>query len=140
MEEAHDTTTTKFPGEARGVFGCVLRRGADGELEGAPCAPYCYSGKQVLSPEPFQKKMDAELRRVEGMSWPWTATIAEGGQWLGYKGRWPEKWEEELRAAVEKGRFVCVTKLMDHVINESERAYKGAVTECKFSIFHHCLL
>ena len=50
LEEAHDTTTTKFPGEARGVFGCVLRRGADGELEGAPCAPHCYSGKQVLSP------------------------------------------------------------------------------------------
>ena len=56
----------------------MLRRGADGELEGAPCAPHCYSGKQVLSPEAFQKKMDAELRRVEGMSWPWTAKKAEG--------------------------------------------------------------
>jgi len=140
LEEAHDTTTTKFPGEARGVFGCVLRRGADGELEGSPCAPYCYSGKLVLSPEAFQKKMDAELRRVEGMSWPWTAKKTKGGQWLGYKGRWPDTWEVELRAAVKKGGFVCVTELMDHVIDESERVYKGTVAEGKFSIFHDCLL
>ena len=71
----------------------MLRRGADGELEGAPCAPYWHSGKQVLLPEALQKKMDAELRRVEGISWPWMAKKAEGGLWLGYKGRWPDTWE-----------------------------------------------
>jgi hypothetical protein len=46
----------------------------------------------------------------------------------------------ELRAAVKKGGFVCETELVDHVIDESERVYKGTVAEGKFSIFHDCLL
>ena len=74
------------------------------------------------------------------MSWPWTAKKAEGGLWLGYKGRWPDTWEVELRAAVKTDGFVCVTELMDHVIDESERVYKGTVAEGKFFIFHDCLL
>jgi hypothetical protein len=76
---------------------------------------------------------------VENLNHPWTATKAKGGKWLGYKSRWPDTWETELRAVVEKSGFVCVTKLMDHVIDESERIYKGTVAEGKFFIFHDCL-
>ena len=65
--------------------------------------------------------MVAKDRRVEDMSWPWTATKAEGGQWLGYKSRWQETWEEELRAAVEKGGSICVAKPMEHVTNQWRR-------------------
>jgi hypothetical protein len=45
-----------------------------------------------------------------------------------------------MRAAVEKSGFVCVTRLMNHVIDESERVYEGTVAEGKFLIFHGCLL
>ena len=41
---------------------------------------------------------------------------------------------------MKKNGFVCVTELMDHVIDESERVYKGTMAEGKFFIFHDCLL
>ena len=41
---------------------------------------------------------------------------------------------------MENGGFVCVTKLMDHVTNESERAHKGVVAEGNVFIFHDCFV
>jgi hypothetical protein len=59
---------------------------------------------------------------------PWN----QGG---GYRRRFGEKWEEELRKVVNK-KWCCITELMDHVIEESKNIYQNTEYEDTFLIFH----
>jgi len=136
LEDASETTTTKYPGEARGCFGGGVRMLANGELEGFTLEACNYSGLQVIAPDLWETKRVAEERSKIGKASPWTASKKNGGQWLGYRGRFPDTWSEELDKAVTKAGFVCVTKLMKHVIDTSEAAFKGTVAEGCFFIFH----
>ena len=140
LEEEHPVTTTKFPGEARGAFGCCVVKDDGGHLKGVTMEPFDYTGKQVLSPAAFQEKLDAEFQSKEGKSWGrhrWsTKEASKKKKGLGYKGRYPTTWKEELKAAVVKQGFCDVRDIMDHVIDQSEQAYKGTEAEGHFMIFH----
>jgi len=54
---------------------------------------------------------------------------------LGYPKRYGDLWEEELEKHLRK-RLAPVTDLMDHVIDESAKAYEGTIHEHDFFIFH----
>lgn len=57
-------TTTKFPGEARGLFGVAMVRNSAGQYVGKKAAPFNYTGCRVVSFLDFEKAKLAELKRV----------------------------------------------------------------------------
>mmetsp|Transcript_12251 Transcript_12251/g.28761 ORF Transcript_12251/g.28761 Transcript_12251/m.28761 type:complete len:113 (+) Transcript_12251:454-792(+) len=104
--------------------------------------PKNYSGMQVAAPKRWAQLEAAELvRPTKGgkdgkpLGWPWTAKKAEGGQFLGCEGRWPDpvKRMRELKREVNKNGWVNVIDLIDHVIDESERGCTRARTIAKLS-------
>jgi hypothetical protein len=81
----------------------VLRKRADGTLKGETMPAFNYSGKQILSPELFEKKRVAEEKDKEEKANPWRKNKTDGGHKLGYWGRYPETLSGELDKAVNKG-------------------------------------
>lgn len=67
---------------------------------------------------------------------PWKALNKDGGQQLGYWGRYPETWEGELIKALNKSLFVNVIELMEHVLDKSEAFFEGAEAESNFLVFY----
>ena len=56
----------------------------------------------------------------------------------GYKERWPDKWEQQLAKTMAKN-WCDATELMDHVISESKKMFKGTKHENDFLIYHDAL-
>jgi hypothetical protein len=132
-------TAVKFPGEARGCFGCAMVQRADGTMEGVKAEPYNYTGMWVVGVAEWEKLKEAEVGRVLKLG------AKDGSVWkrpgYGYRGRYGDDWEEEVEKVLSKGKHhkVCITKLMDHVIAESTRMYAGSKHADDFVIFHDAL-
>jgi hypothetical protein len=129
-------TTIKFPGEARGLFGCALVEQADGSHQGVKAVPYCYTNKFVIGIKKWNEKKKTEELRVLPKKGPWTNDPT-----YGYRQRYGNNWEQELEAVLgRKGEHgtpkVCITSLIDHVISESTRMYAGTPHADSFIIFH----
>ncbi|KAJ1421305.1 hypothetical protein B484DRAFT_465573 [Ochromonadaceae sp. CCMP2298] len=132
-------TTIKFPGEARGLFGCALVEQADGSHLGVKAVPYCYTNKFVIGIKKWNEKKKAEELRVLPKKGAWTNDPT-----YGYRQRYGVNWEQELEAVLgRKGEHgmpkVCITSLIDHVISESKRMYAGTPYADSFIIFHNGL-
>ncbi len=132
LEDEHPTTTTKFPGEARGCFGCCLRpvSSRSASTEGHRMEPFNYTGLQVLGPEKYEEKCDAEMERVKKLeTHPWD-----------YMEKYPNEADrkEELRRKMRTSTYgyIDVREIMDHVVEESKAAYEGTGMEDTFMIFH----
>ena len=46
-----------------------------------------------------------------------------------YQSRYGEKWRDEIKNVKRMKKFVCVTDLVTHIVNESAAAYKGTAHE-----------
>eukprot|EP01034_Spumella_vulgaris_P034523 gene34523-42580_t len=110
--EPNPITIVKFPGEARALFGCAVRkqRNADGT---------------------FTMK---ELARVLPKRGIWGAVGA------GYPEAFPPPlvWQDHLHAKVDE-THCCVKELIDHVITESTAIYANTEYADNFLIFHDAL-
>lgn len=133
-DEEHPTMTAKFPGECRLLCGVaavdrVVRGnrmiGTVVEEEGRRGQIFEYTGKWVLGPKAFNKKVDEELARARTKSGGiWKRA---GGRWIGdkwhgkgYEGLYGRNARARAIEQVNKGAegdkpYICVTVLMDHV-------------------------
>ena len=133
LEPDKPTTSVKYPGEARGCFGVAMVSGrGNGMKQGKTLPPFNYTGKKVVGVKTWNKAKDAELNRVLNLRVSW------GPQGHGYKERFPETWQQELEAQIKK-KLICVTDIMDHVVQESTKAFKGSTHEHNFFIYHDAL-
>ena len=64
---AMPNTSQKYPGEARGLFGVAVVKGADGHLEGKKAMPFQYTGCQVVGFEQFKRECAIEIRRAAAL-------------------------------------------------------------------------
>ena len=53
---------------------------------------------------------------------------------LGYEDIYPDTWQIELKKAVDK-KYCCITDLMDHVIEESEKIIGAQTCLISFTFF-----
>ena len=123
------TTSIKFPGEARGLFGAAIRKKEDGTYEGVKAPVFNYTGRQVVSMSGYNTAVKQELKRVMELRGVWRT---EG---YGYQQRYPDTWEAEVRAKVDQ-KLCNVKDLIDHVITESSAIYEGTEHANTFRIFH----
>lgn len=47
-----------------------------------------------------------------------------------------EKWEEQIKKCTAMSKFVCVTDMIDHIVSETRRVFKGTTHE-KTCMFYH---
>jgi hypothetical protein len=125
-------TAVKFSGEARGCFGCAMRTGVTGEREGVKAAPFNYTGLKVVGVRTWEKEVQAELARVI----PLKGCGGKPGQ--GYKDLYPIAWKAVVlgNLTTKQGGVISITEIMDHVVVESKKIYKGTAVEDTFLIFH----
>jgi hypothetical protein len=130
--EKSPITTVKFPGEARGLFGCAVRREADGSLVGVKAVPFQYTGRTVVGFKTFEQYLRTELNRVKPLRSIW------GAVGHGYPERYGPGYEVQLRAEVNK-KYCCIKELIDHAIEQSTAIYANTVHANTFFIFHDAL-
>jgi hypothetical protein len=73
LEEWAPPTTVKFPGDGRGCFGAAKVTPIGGDpSRGVKIEPFDYTGCNILSPEQYNEKAEAELEHVDGLpDKPW---------------------------------------------------------------------
>ena len=81
---------------------------------------------QVVGPKTYRQQCRAEVDRVDaldntGVSGVWK-NAGENLAGRAYQARWPDTWEEKLKAKVNK-KYCCVTALMQHAIDEGNRVF-----------------
>ena len=146
LEEERPCTKGKFMGECRGAFG-VMRKVVDGELVGDRMVPFDYTNQKVVGPVAYQKAFDAEVHRVNTLKttgspssqyWPERGEGLVGGA---YEARYGVRWREEVKAKLGRGSgAMCnVCDIMDHVIAEGNRLFRGTPFEHCWVIYHDAL-
>lgn len=156
----------KFEGDGgRFCFGVMMKRGADGGLEGHKLKePFNYSDTTLVGLRSYRERERAELKRVanlehkcrydpvgwgkEGLGISEATAKRPGGR---YQVRYPKTWRAELRAACAKTvpakegehpklvGMKCVTELMDSVVAEFTRLFAGTPYADTFVLFHDAL-
>ena len=83
-----ESTTVKYPEEARFAFGAAMRTTADGKEEGVKCEPFEYTSLTLLGPKKFNEKVRAEVDRAKRL-----ACTGKKGVWKagGYKERYGDR-------------------------------------------------
>lgn len=133
LTEKQPKTSVKFPGEARGCFGIGMVKMKGGDFEGRRAAIFDYTGQWIIGVKKYEAAKKSELARVKRLEGPgvW------GGEGDGYQERWPDDWEEKLDEKMHGPLGLrCITDIMDHVVSESKRLYKGTKHAKDFMIFH----
>ena len=98
--------------------------------EGKRAEPYNYTGRTVVGMKRFEEERQKELApAVLPLKCQWGAVGA------GYKERYTEvgEWEVKLNEAVNN-TYCNIKKLIDHMIDESKKLYKGTKYE-KYSSY-----
>lgn len=147
----------KYTGDGgRYGFGVMMKRNADGELEGHKMEPFNYSDSWLCGPKKYWEREKAELARVAdftGDGWGEAGRgISEATEKLPggrYQVRYPKTWRKELKLACSKTLgskdapslkgYICVTDLMDHVVSQSKEAFADTPYADSFVLFHDAL-
>ena len=122
-------TVTKYADEARGLFGVAVVQGV-----GVKAAPFNYSSRLVVGVKAYDGHVTAELNRVKVLKGVW------GAEGAGYVERYSNNgdWQVEVKKVVDK-KYCSIKELIDHIISESKKLYKGTDYENTFLIFHDAL-
>ena len=67
LENAKPGTRAKYTKEARGLFGVMMKKTADGEMVGDRMVAFNYTGQKVVGPVAYEKAFWAEVRRVNNL-------------------------------------------------------------------------
>ena len=120
-------TVTKYAKEARGLFGVAVVNGV-----GMKAAPFTYTNRLVVGIKRWNAEQDAELVRVQSLGKAWGVAGA------GYVQRYGDEWQDRVKETVNK-QYCSIMELIDHMIAESEKLYKGTKYEKTFLMFHDAL-
>ena len=141
-------TRAKYMQECRGLFG-VMAKQIPGEVncEGVRMQPFNYTGKKVIGPVAFEKRVQAEIQRVKNLKTTGTSRSVywkDAGEGLPggpYEARYGPRWREEVVERVGKGsNAVCnVTDLMDHVIEQGNMLFADTPFHDCWMVYHDAL-
>jgi len=141
----HEVTQPKFDQEARFAFGVMMKRVDGGRrLSGVKMEPYEYTGKKMLGVAEWEKAVYKELERVEDLKGGVWARVPSGidpatGEFID-GGRYYRLYGDEWMARVEdKLATVCVTRLIDHIIVEMDKAFADTPYKDTYVIAHDAL-
>jgi hypothetical protein len=123
------TTSIKYPGEGRGCFGVCIRTDKDGKEEGIRAKPFNYTNRKVVGNKAFEIAIGLELERVKSLKNKW-GKVGEG-----YEVRYKENWRKEVEKKVRKS-LCSIFDIIDHMIDEGTRIYKGTNREDDWIMFH----
>mmetsp|Transcript_18727 Transcript_18727/g.59328 ORF Transcript_18727/g.59328 Transcript_18727/m.59328 type:complete len:610 (+) Transcript_18727:209-2038(+) len=139
-----ERTLPKFEQEARFAFG-VMMKTVDGgrRMMGVKMEPFEYTGKKMLGVAAWEKALEVEFARVEKLTGGVWANVGsgvgpdgeyiEGGRYYAAHGdAWLEKVEKTLK-------LVCVTRLIDHIVAEMDKAFAGTPYANTYVIAHDAL-
>lgn len=150
---------SKFEGDGgRMCFAIMMKRGADGTFEGHKAEPFNYSGSYICGIETYEERVRLEIARVanfdDAANW-----ASVGGKGIDkaskthpggrYSIRYPTTWKEELKKAcakkiARKGElklegYVCITDMLDHLVAEFNRLFKGTPFAKSWVLMHDAL-
>lgn len=134
--EPQPKITAKFPGEARMCAGVAMKEKVKGEpsqgFVGEALGLKKYTGKDVVGPKTFLEHCAKTVRRWRDMKKPRenVKSALEKQAKLG-----DEEYSEEVIEEVNK-KYMCITDIMEFVIEKSKEFYKGTRFENTFLIYH----
>lgn len=138
----------KYKKEVRHLFG-VMKKLVYGVWQGFKTRPIDYTGYWIVGPKKFMQCVQATI-----------VAVRNSPAWIKGIGRWnygtPEdrtdtvnpflvkygenKWlRRAVRAAKKCFKKMCVTELMDQLIEEGNRAFKGTIFQNTWMIWHDAL-
>ena len=130
LMEEKPNTQAKYMKECRGMFGVLMKQRGD-SLVGDRIVPFNYTLQKVVGPAKYRKLFWQEVRRVENLKttgtsssqyWKDLGEDLDGGP---YQARYGANWRQEVEKAIGKGgnAVICVTKLIQHAIDEGDRMF-----------------
>ena len=66
-QQSRAGTRAKYMSECRGAFGVMVKQLRDGSCVGRRMEPFNYTGRKVVGPVTFEKRIQAEVRRVTAL-------------------------------------------------------------------------
>ena len=146
LMEERPNTKAKYMKECRGMFGVMMKE-VDGKNVGFRINPFNYTMQKVIGPAKYKKLFWKEVRRVRELKttgtqssvhWKDAGEGLEGGP---YEAKFGDGWSEAVKEKIGKGQnaVCCVTKLMDHAIEEGNRVFRGTDFEDSWLIYHDAL-
>ena len=142
--EWRNESKPKHAQEARGLFGVIMKKAlVPGMHTGHKMVPFDYTGKTVLGVAAFEKMIRSEVDRVshlKGGEWARYAAVAisagqaeHGGK---YGLRFGKEWRAEVVARLRTRGTVCITDLMDWVIDQGNALFADTEYAENWLIFH----
>ena len=146
-QQPRASTRAKYMKECRGLFGVMAVEQTDGTCIGKRMKPFNYTGRKVVGPVNFEKRVNAEVRRVANLKttgtsrspyWKDAGAGLPGGP---YEARYGDTWREEVKERLGKGSDpVCnVTDLMDHVIEQGNILFADTPYHDSWVVYHDAL-
>ena len=140
-------TRAKYMKECRGCFGVMAKEEADGTCSGHRMEPFDYTGRKVVGPVAFEKRVQSEVRRVSALKttgttrsihWKDKGEGLDGGP---YEARYGDTWRQEVADRLGRGSdAVCdVTKIMDHIIEQGNILFADTPYRDTWYIYHDAL-
>ena len=147
MPARHPTIVPKFAQEARKAYSVMMKE-MDGQMRGFKAAPFDYTGTLLVGPKKYATRQANEIADVltlkSGGFEKFDAAKAvrlPGGR---FQMRWPDTWQQELRAACAKshrGRqaMTSVIEWADHLVAEGDRLFADTPYANTWVIYHDAL-
>ena len=145
MEECPNTKA-KYMKECRGMFGVLMKQRGD-SLVGERISPYNYTLKKVVGPAKYEKLFWKEVKRVTELKTTGSRSSVhwkDAGQGLTggpYEAKFGDGWRQAVEDKLGSGQnaVVCVTKLMDHAIDQGNLAFADTPYADTWVIYHDAL-
>jgi hypothetical protein len=122
----------KYDQQASGIFMCAaVTRSDNGKREGRKGVPMRYK-KWIVGVKKYNLLLQLEFKRVRGLKTMWTADEKAAAN--PYIAKWGSaNWESKLPV---KFKWMCITDLMDHVVEQGNVVFKGTTREHDWVIYH----
>ena len=123
----------KYDQQASGIFMCAaVTRSDNGEREGRKGVPMRYK-KWIVGVKKYNLLLQLEFKRVRGLTDKlWTKEQKAAAN--PYIAKWGSaNWESKLPG---KFKWMCITDLMDHVVEQGNVVFKGTTREHDWVIYH----
>ena len=147
QQQPRASTRAKYMKECRGLFAVMAKQLADGTCVGRRMEPFNYTGMKVVGPVAFEKRVQAEIRRVSNLKTTGTTRskywkdVGEGLPGGPYEARYGDTWRQEVVERLGKGGdAVCnVCDLMDHTIAQGNLMFADTPFADSWVIYHDAL-
>ena len=131
--ESQPSRTKKFNTSAGGCFGvCIVQDEVSKALRGVRLKPFFYGTRTVVGMTTFASHLKVEAERVRELKGVWK------GPGEGYLERFGPAADAELVLKVNQ-QYCSIQEIIDHVIEQSDLAYRETRFAKHYHIFHDAL-